>query len=276
MRILAYFASGNYNDIYQQLPFDRVYLIDNIFRRKHLIQNGKVILIGLDCLNSIEYFKNNNILIDYFISLNEGLGEGGGSYAINSDMFLGYVMPLLKEEYYHMMYPGYYRFGKKTQMDLPFIKMEVSKDDENYFDPMMFSRYGYNKNAIIYKMTKCRTETSICNNANIKVSIIHDSIFCDYGFLDKLFLSIKDQNQQNYFKFQEILKVKRIDIYTPINVLLKYCQENKLETVGVTPWMRGKYQDFTDAIDVWDKPYPKIVNLYHLNYNDYEFLENTK
>ncbi len=38
--------------------------------------------------------------IDCFVSLNEGLYEGGGSYANNSDLFLGCAMPLFKGTVY--------------------------------------------------------------------------------------------------------------------------------------------------------------------------------
>lgn len=274
MKTLVYFASGNYREKYEELPFDRIFLVDNIFKKRHLLHIGKVILIGLDCLQSIEFFKNNNICIDYFVSLNEGLGEGGGSYAINSDMFLGYAMQILKDEYYHMMYPGYYSFGWKTQLDLPYIKEQLSKDDINHFDPMIFSSNKYNKNAVIYKMKKIRTETTILKNSKVEVSLIHDSIWCDYNILDLLFISIIDQVQDYFFKFEDLPKVKRIEIFTPIKDILNYCNDNKLETVGITPWMRGKYQDFHNALLEWDKPYPKIFKLYHLNVNDYLFLKH--
>jgi hypothetical protein len=271
MSTLVYFASGNYNEKYQELPFDRIFLVDTIFRRNDLNQKGKVTLIGKDCLASVAYFKENNILIDYFISLNEGLGEGGGSYPINSDMFLGYVMPILKNVYYHMMYPGYYNFHYKTRMDLPYKKTIIKAGDPNYYNPMMFSTYDYNKKALIYKMQKTVDVQSIFTIEKMKIALINDSIWSYHAKLDHLFISIKDQGQGNFF--HDIANVKMIDVYTPTKKILEYCQEFKLETIGLTPWMRGNYKEFTESIKEWDGEFPKEINLYYLNQNDFQFFK---
>jgi hypothetical protein len=267
MRTLVYFASGPYNKSYQELPFDRIFLVDNMFRGYQLLELEKVILVGMDCLKSIEYFKTQGITIDYFVSLNEGLGEGGGSYAINSDMFLGYVMPLLNDEYYHMMYPGYYGKYWNVKMDLPYHKEAISRDENSFFDPMLFSTYAYNKDAEVYKMTKKRTELPILSSLHTRISIIHDSIWCDYDALDMLFLSLKQQGQGDFF--EHIPKVKAIERYTPITDILNFCNDHKLSSIGITPWMNGKYQNLIPTLKSWNKPYPSKINLYHLNRGDY-------
>jgi hypothetical protein len=107
MTTLVYFASGPYKIEYENLTYDQIYLIDNCFKSE-IFEIGKVKCIGMDCLKAVDYLKGKGVIIDCFVSLNEGLYEGGGSYAINSDMFLGYVMPIMRNEYYHIMNKNYY------------------------------------------------------------------------------------------------------------------------------------------------------------------------
>ena len=274
MKTLVYFASGHYRRDYSDLPFDRVYLVDNILKRYDLTQIDNVTLLGRDCLESVEYFKSNEILVDYFVSLNEGLGEGGGSYAINSDMVLGYTMPIFKDTYYHMMYKGYYGKHWNIKMDLPYYKEELARDDPNFFDPMIFSEYSYNINAKVYKMTKKRESQIIFSSEKLKVRIIHDSIWCDYDTLDALFLTIRPWDRTDFFHL--ISKVNFVYNFNSFRDILYYCNENQLVTVGFTPSPNRMYYNFFDIIKEWDQPYPTKINMYHLNSYDYEFLKMYK
>ena len=134
MKILVYFASGPSRDEYQDLDFDKIFLIDKCFRNRkryphNLFSEGKITCIGLDCLESIEFLKNEKVQIDCFVSLNEGLYEGGGSYAINSDMFLGYAMPLFKDRYCHIMNKNYYHNMYHVTMNLPYDIEEIKEDE---------------------------------------------------------------------------------------------------------------------------------------------------
>jgi|LSQX01.3.fsa_nt_gb hypothetical protein len=124
MKTLVYFASGPIKEEYKDLDFDRIYLIDNCFRRgerftEHSFFEGKIVCVGMDCLESIRYLLKENVRINYFVSLNEGFGEGGGSYAINSDIFLGYAMPLFKEQYIHIMNKNYYHNSYNVSDNIP-------------------------------------------------------------------------------------------------------------------------------------------------------------
>lgn len=177
MKSLVYFASGNYKTVYQNLPFDRIYLVDNHHRnpypinmkvREQIINNpfhtnksgreidkrrsycsfnespkagdfdmtvileykitrldnytydiiksnpvnkriykrGKVYCLEMDCIEAVEYLKSENVIIDCFVCLNEGLNEGGGYYPINSDKFMERVNPILAPHYIHLMKKG--------------------------------------------------------------------------------------------------------------------------------------------------------------------------
>ena len=160
MRTLVYFASGCYRQEYQELEFDKVYLIDNCFKMRqqkepNFINIEKVTCIGMDSLQSVKFLKEENIKIDCFVSLNEGLYEGGGKYAINSDLFLGYVMPLLKDKYIHIMNKNYYNNIYHVTMDLPYNVEEIMEKDNRYLDPFIFSKDNYHYgHAKVYQM--CR------------------------------------------------------------------------------------------------------------------------
>ena len=109
----------------------------------------------MDCLESIEYLKNEKVQIDYFVALNEGLYEGGGSYAINSDMFLGYAMPLFKQRYIHIMNKDYYHNMYHVSMDLPYEIEEIKEDDDRYLNPYIFSKDDYHEgHAKVFQMDK--------------------------------------------------------------------------------------------------------------------------
>ena len=81
MKTLAYFASGPIRKQYHNLNFDNIILIDNCFRKLYdktnVFKEGKITCIGMDCLEAINYLRKENVRIDYFVSLNEGLYEGG-------------------------------------------------------------------------------------------------------------------------------------------------------------------------------------------------------
>lgn len=150
MKTLVYFASGPSREEYQALDFDKIYLIDNCFKNRNRYSSNvsskrKTTCIGMDCLESIKFLKNENVQIDCFVSLNEGLYEGGGSYAINSDMFLGYAMPLLKEQYIHIMNKNYYHNQYHVSIDLPYTIEEIKENDDRYLSPFIFSKDSYHK-----------------------------------------------------------------------------------------------------------------------------------
>ena len=42
-------------------------------------------------------------------------------YPINSDMFIGYVMPILSDEYIHIMNKNYYGNQYHVTMDFPYL-----------------------------------------------------------------------------------------------------------------------------------------------------------
>jgi hypothetical protein len=282
MRTLVYFASGCDSPEYLELDFDRIVLIDNCFKNKRrypesIFKRSKITCIGMDCLESIEYLKKENIKIDCFVSLNEGLYEGGGSYAINSDMFLGYAMPLFKEQYIHIMNKNYYHNMYNVSMDLPYIIEEIKENDSRYLSPFIFSKNNYHKgHAKVFSMSMCdKSKSEIKINHRIKMQIIHDSIWNYYEELDTCVISFSDQGQVDFFERKpKVLNFKNISI----DEIFEYCERNKIRKIGFTPFGRGKYNGFLKKLEGWNNEYPEEVILYHLNKSDYreikEFARN--
>lgn len=273
MKTLVYFASGPDREEYQDLDFDKIYLIDNYFRNRNRFQNrvvskGKIRCIGMDCLESIEYLKKEKVKIDCFVSLNEGLYEGGGSYAINSDMFLGYAMPLFKDQYIHIMNKEYYHNHYNVSMDLPYVFEEIKDNDNSYIKPDIFSKYKWvTNNAKVFIMNKkTNTIVEFLLSPTRKVKIIHDSIWNYYDYLDVLVVSYSKQGQQDFFdRIPKVLNSKSIEL----DKIFDYCKENKINKIGFTPLGYNYNKYLIKRLSNYDLMYLREVIMFHLNRNDY-------
>lgn len=283
-KTLVYFASGPYNNKYELLPYDQIYLVDYCFARRsnHLItgtdkniktsKSGKVICLAMDCLCAVEFLQQYKIKIDCFVALNEGLFEGGGSYAINSDMFLSYAMPVLSDEYIHIMNKNYYQNNYHVTMDLPYMMNEIKEGEQDHLDPFLFSSDTYHQgHAKVYRMKKKQTsEFELKLSLGMKVSIINDSIWCHKEELDLIGISFVQQGQGDYFN--RINKVSSLREYSVAEVL-EHCDQNRLNRIGLTPWGLGHYNDFIELIKSYNKEYPKEISLFHLNTKDFKSLK---
>ena len=271
MRTLVYFASGPNRKEYQNLNFDKIYLIDNCFKnqrryKKSIFSIGKVTCIGMDCLEAVSFLKKHRIKIDCFVSLNEGLYEGGGSYAINSDMFLGFVMPLLRDNYIHIMNKNYYCNNYNVSMDLPYDMEEITYNDNNLLSPFMFSKENYHKgHAKVFQMTKIQNIETITINPMIKLSILHDSIWNYYDELDNIILSFSDQAQNSFFD-----TIPKVIKHHNLTEIMTEHKANKVQRIGLTPWTGGCYSEFIRNLRQNKTEHPKEIILFHLNKDDYQ------
>jgi hypothetical protein len=279
-KTLVYFASGPYKKKYELLPYDRIYLVDYCFARnsnrnlgcsdrKIKVSNSdKVICLGMDCLHAVDYLKKNKIKIDCLAVIGEGLYEGGGRYATNSDLFLGYVMPILSDEYIHIMNKKYYGNHYHVTMDLPYLMTEIIEGDQDYLDPCLFSDDNYHKvHAKVYRMKKQTLVDDLDINPNIQVSIIHDSIWNHRDELDLLAISITPQGQEGFFhRIGNVISLRDLSA----EQILDLCVQKKIERIGFTPWSHGNYSSFVDQIKNYSKEYPKVISLYHLNRTDFK------
>lgn len=277
---MAYFASGPCKAIYESLPFEKIYLVDHYFKGKgnrrngtpdiQVSQSGKIICLGMDCLDAVIYLKQHNVKIDTFVSLNEGLYEGGGSYAISSDFMIGFTMQILNDTYIHIMNRKYYGRDYHVTMDLPYLKTEIFEGDPDYLYPLMFSENEYNeRNAKVFRMKKSISVKDLNINPNIHLSIIQDSIWNYTNELDLIVSSIRPQGQGNFFdKLNKVVSLRNFTIAE----ILDLCVQKKIERIGITPWSNGKYSTFIDQIKNYSKEYPKSISLFHLNRDNFKSL----
>ncbi len=234
-------------------------------------KSGKVICLGMDLLDAVNYLKQHKVKIDCFVVLNEGLSEGGGKFAGNSDMFIGYVMPILSDEYIHIMNKSYYGHNYHVTMDLPYLMTEIFVGDQDYLNPFIFSDDSYHKgNAKVFRMKKHISVKYLNINPNIQLSIIQDSIWNYTDELGLLATSITPQGQGNFFdRLNKVISLKKFSV----TEILDICVKKKIEAIGLTPWTHGKYSTFIDQIKNYSEEYPKVISLFHLNMKDYRSLK---
>jgi hypothetical protein len=263
MKNLVYFASGRYKEAYEDLPVDKVYLVDPVLRyRRNRRESEKIVQLPFDALESLDYFRRHQIFIDYFVCINEGLFGGGGHYQINDDTFLGYAMPVLSDTFYHLWSPTY---SARNRMRIPYTSTLINREEEGYIDPYIFSD---TLNSLVLKMTK-NSKSTLLHNGETVFKINKDSIWSDYSNLDGLF--IKTGYNREFFYSKE--KVYRMETNTTFEDILKICETHKFEKIGITPWTGGNYRDLkTNLASI--KTSVKEVTFYHLKPFDFQDLYN--
>jgi hypothetical protein len=210
----------------------------------------------MDCLHAVKYLNQHKVKIDCFVALNEGLYEGGGRYAINSDMFLGYVMPILSDEYIHIMNRNYYGISNyHVTMELPYLKTEIYEGDQNYLNLFLFSEDEYHKgNAKVFRMKKHTSVEYLNINPNIHL----------------IATSITPQGQRNFFdRLNKVISLREFSV----TEILDICVQRKIERIGFTPWANGNYSSFVGQIKNYTEEYPKVISLFHLNRKDFKPLK---
>jgi hypothetical protein len=270
---LAYLASGPYKKEYELLPVDRVFLVDyhcfpalKKYRKSiRMSSYTKVTCLGMDALDAIDFFKKNDIRIDILVIINEGLSEGGGYMALNTNSVLSYILPIMNEEYIHILNPEYYNKEIKINLDLPVEKRLLSEKDAGWINPTIFSE-DWGRNAEVFRVKKKPSEIEVNLNPNIRTFVIHDSIWNYHNKLDLIVLSIKEPERRYFFG----IKNKVMTVWDlPRQDLFAYCDRNKIENIGFTPWGRNRYSSFIDFIKGYKGKFPKRISLFHLNNDDY-------
>ncbi|RAR73731.1 hypothetical protein [Flavobacterium aciduliphilum] len=180
---LLYLASGGYKPEYENLPFDHLYFVDGNanFKKSYPENHPKITFLGMDALFAVDYLKSKQVKIDCLVIINEGLYEGGGSYPLFSDFLIGYLSPILKEEYLLICDLRYYdsNLNAVTKMDWghKILKKITSKDYE-YINPKLFTSHrefspdkAFGNVFLMKKDHKVTTIKSL--NPSIKIEIVH-------------------------------------------------------------------------------------------------------
>jgi hypothetical protein len=295
-KTLVYFASGSgVNPEYQHLEYENIILVDNSFRSRFkgkLVQRqGRVLCLAMDCIVAVDIFKKINLKIDCFVVINEGLYEGGGSYALNSDSFLGYVFPILADTFLHIGYRDYYAgyqyyHTKEHWLDIPYDRKEIlQEDDEAYLSPALFTNdERYASNAKVTRLTSKSHKHHVFQKGHIEFKVSHSSIWDAIDSLDAAFVRFENSvqkntitkvNNQNQWQESKLFPIyvynyNHQEQYTTYNfeAIIAMCQSNKWKHIGLVP-NQGQYLDFVKAISSGGHKYPEKITFHHLNAGDY-------
>jgi hypothetical protein len=265
MRTLVYLASGGYNEFYETLPFDRIYLVSSEPRRK--IHSEKVVYLNMDALDSIEYFKENNISIACLVTLRESQGEGGFRYNLCSDAVMGYLMPILQEQFIWICNGiNYYKIINKqdqtqnlklhkceslnyVSLDLPYIMTELNPDSHEYIDPAKFTDMDSKASMHIFSMQLNPVIREIRVGKHLNIRLIQDSIWRHADELDQMYISFKpshDSQKDFYTKHNPKAFYYR---QMEFGAILRKAIDTGLNHIGFTPHYWYQY----------DKNYQKML-----------------
>ena len=296
MKTLVYIASGEYRKEYEFLDYDRVYLVDTALRNR--VCSDKVKLLRCDALEAVEHFKKEGIVIDCLVCLCESVGEGGQTYAVCSDAFMGYAMPVLAKDFLWICndiqyYPGLYRstigqrFGlpgsgirenpygmhsrygfNHVSLDLPYSMQELTDGDPEYIPPTMFSRLLSEHNrGHVYRMRFSPSIETFVLSPGISIRLIQDSIWNHYDELDHLFISFKlgFPPMKDFFERKE-----KVSYYKQMEFrsCLQRTRECGFAHVGFSPhyWYqydRNYQKGLEDFIRELDRP--MTIDFFYLN-----------
>lgn len=286
MRTLVYLASGPYHRVYEDLPYERIILID-LHSRFAPINNSKVRCLRMNVLDALELLKREGIKIDCLVNMNEGIYEGGGTFAMLSDHMAGQLYPLLNDEFVLICNLSIYReleLKKIPKLDWGFDHKLLNSNDEQYIEPELFCNGFYDgdgnyapfkKLGQVFKLTKTKNlNYSSKVHPSLKINVKHKSIWCDVEKLDAIGVSVQcgvpisDSSSTTVKEY--ILRKEKAFNLTGLSMvqILEHCEKNKIEHLGLMPWMRGAYAEAVEQIKSFKPSFLKSITFYHLGKND--------
>ena len=293
-RTLLYLASGAYSSEYEKLPYEKVILIDKSipqsFAQAVNTTSQKVEIINSDALEGIKQLKDRNITIDCLVSLNEGLQEGGGEYPIFSEFLLGYLSPILAKEILVILDLDYYKpihiKSKVKRMNWGYQLMEkLEPKDQDYIPPAIFSeskrktqstdKYNFGQVFLLKKESKLTHGTI----GKTKVVVKQTSIFENYQLLDAAGICYPkpcDNAYRKYYGTVSNFLYSHDKVFSIRNKsfqeILKYCQNHKIEKLGIVPWLNHEYRKVIELLEKYNSGFPSSIHFYHLHREDFKVL----
>ncbi len=295
MKTLLYLAAGPYREAYSHLLFDKLFFVekdDRHWAQSYLTIPPNTEWICLDALKSIDKLKERNIKADYLVSLNEGLNGGGGGYPILSDEVMGYLSPVLKDEFILICDFSHYSLEVRdyyARLDWGFKKVnELKKGDVGFIDPKIFTEsQNFNSGDFghVFKMKRINHSSSLSiPNQNIKVRVVHGSIWEDEAKLDGIGLSFhsskmvgdvsyNSQSISDFFKSNpKVFNLRN----KSFNEVLDFCDLHKIKHLGLCPWLYGNYKEVIERLQGVLPKTLEQISFYHLNNGDFQELYRLK
>jgi hypothetical protein len=108
--------------------------------------------------------------------------------------------------------------------------------------------------------------------------LIHGSIWEHEQSFDLLGINLRPRENENSRYsinrfFQNHDKVYNIH-GKPIEEILAYAEDRKVEYLGLTPWMKGDYGHVIEFLRNYQPRYLKKISFFHLRTNDFQMLYN--
>ena len=273
---IIYIASGRrIREGYEDLPFDNVVLVDKCFPEVVAVERN-VIKLGLDSVRAVALLRQISVKFSALVCINEGLSEGGGSFAILGNWSFSNILPIMEDEYMLIACPDYYGQRKwKKMFDLPQEATLLSEAETSSIgiDPKVFSDYHqYGKEFCVWRIAKQADvgtpATFICGKRLITVQ--RKNIWEDYDVLDSLFVRCSPLEAHNLKSVAPKIEILKNFSFEQI---LQFCNRNKIEKLGLSPWLRGEYNKLLDFLEAnTEHEYPKSLHMYHVNKNDFQQL----
>jgi hypothetical protein len=282
-KTLVYFASGNrVDEEYKNLKYDNVILVDYTF--KHCSYDGnKIFSLCLDAIVAVYILKQLNVKIDCYVSVNEGIYEGGGKYSLNSNYFLNFCFPLFSDTVLYMANKKEYYAGseyanlRKHYLELPFkSKRTVLPEDAEYISPIIFSPYeGYRAEVFLF-VNKLDSNSSF-NCGDIPIHVHKNSIWNSEEELDVIYVGFENNYQKAIF---EKLEPKIIDTanfnlinrecINDINLVNAHFTDKNIKKVGIMT--NGSYYfDLTKFLSLEINKDVEEIHFFNLENADQEF-----
>ena len=287
--VLLYLASGNYKPVYEELNFSRIFLVDNHIR--HNFSSNKVVPLHMDAVKAIELLKGDGVKVDCLVCLCESQGEGGQTYDMCSDIIMGYLMPILSENFiwicndplYYLPRPyrrslssipnsniKLHNFSGQNLLtfNLPYRMTELVSGDAGYISPNVFSDSLDECNrGHVFRMTfnPLIEDYSISNKITIR--LIQDSIWNHYEELDQLYISFQLAcwSMEDYFN-----TIDKVEYYRQMEFYDKLIesQDNGYSHIGFTPHYWQQYdKNYQKQLERFLRQvtHPIVIDFYYLN-----------
>ena len=279
MKTLAYFASGTKFDFdkLNLIEFDQIILIDTNFKfnnSKVKKIGSKILLLKMEAMEAVDYLVREKVQLDCFVSLNEGLCEGGGYYPMNGFYFLSYLTPILKDTYFHVYDPSYYRFQgcyvlgtKKAFKNHWFIEVEKLKLSSIGLPVDSFTNL---EKAICLKMVKKQKE-SLISKEFTSIEYIKGNIWENYDNLDLLILPYH-RIYSHFISGKEKVMWFKNNSFPHVELEKLTLSENSV--IGLVLWHGENYEMDFKLINEWALKNQVKVKLFFAHEEDKNKLEN--
>ena len=282
-KTLLYLASGPIIPEYQALPFGKMIFVDRCGDQGN-VQDNRFEFIRADALIAVEQLLKRNIKIDYLISVNEGLWEGGGNYPVLSDFMLGYLSPILNDEFILVCCPEYYKtLGMTLKPEWGFRKTTLTEADPGFIYPSLFEFNQDLQNnpdfGKVYKMTREKSIRSLQLNLNLDIKLIYGSIWDAATELDLIGINLLSRHKidtlgRSDYTIDQFFKDKGVfDLNgRSIQEITAHVKAKGFKRLGLCPWMNDNYSDVIAYLRELEPGSIECIYFYHLHRGDFEQL----